>query len=222
MPPPAEQPPRYSSSSASSSSTGLDSYISEDYSTHLTPCPRYSPTANGTELVLDAQGQSEATSSSGHEFVYRSNNITINLGPNHLGTKNPVFSNHAVIEGHVTLTGDLKGISSVSLKVLHFLKSRESTRALTSCQKLEGKITNEFTERQLTAQIACVTTTILPSSSGVWSSSLPFAIPFPEYALGRQSRLPASLKTVQPLATSEVKYSLKATVVRKGLRRNNT
>lgn len=123
MPPPTEQPPSYSSTG--SSSARRDSYISQASSSRSYPSPQYSPTANRTELVLDTQSLAEATSASGNEYLYSCKNLSLNLGPNIWGTRNPVFGCNAVVEGLAVLTGDLKTISSITLKVYYlyiFLK----------------------------------------------------------------------------------------------------
>lgn len=91
--------------------------------------------------------------------------------------------------------------------------------------QLGGRVQNTFTERGLVSGAANVdivsTSTTLSPSTGQWAFEHHFSMPIPSYAMGRHTLLPPSYMLYQPGVTSEIKYWIKATVVRKGFRRND-
>ena len=83
------------------------------------PSPQYSPQAGRSELVLDSLSTITATATnvSNQDYVYCTKSLSINLGPKIWGTSAPSYGGGAVVEGTALLSGDLKHVSSVSLKV---------------------------------------------------------------------------------------------------------
>ena len=121
MPPaPVDQPPSYSfTAGSSSSSIRRDSYISNAGSSRSHPSPQYSPTAARTELVIDTQTLADSPNISNQEYVYSCKNLELNLGPKIWGTSVPSFGSNGVIEGRISLSGDLKSVASIALKVIY-------------------------------------------------------------------------------------------------------
>lgn len=219
-----DEPPSYSSGGSSSRADAHHPLFSSEVQTN--PSPEYSPSPGRSELVLNASALASSSSSSVQDYVYRCKNIDVNLGSNVWGTSQPSYGANGIIEGKITFTGDVRHVSTILLKVCCcvFLYFRPRVSPSIVLQ-LEGKVITTFTERGLvsgaaTNDIVHTEVELRPSPSGGWASSLPFEIPFPAYASGRQSRLAPTLITYQPGVTCEVKYSLKVTAVRKGLRLN--
>lgn len=79
------------------------------------PSPSYSPSPRASELVV--RSGSEATCLSSESYVYRSKHIAVNLGPKIWGTSIPVYGNNASVEGTLTLSGEVKGVTSICVKV---------------------------------------------------------------------------------------------------------
>ncbi|EJD05723.1 uncharacterized protein FOMMEDRAFT_145158 [Fomitiporia mediterranea MF3/22] len=181
------------------------SYAGSVYSRSTVASPEYSPSPRLTELVI--RSSSDASCISSQAYVFRSKHIIVNLGPKEWGTSIPVYGGGGIVAGTFSLSGDLRNVSSVIVK-------------------LEGSVTNTYTERGLVAGTSSVdilkhSTPLSAPIAGDWTNDQPISIPFPTYADGRQSRLPPSSIFYQPGVSCVVKYRLKITVIRKGFMRRN-
>lgn len=68
-------------------------------------------------MVLQTPTLSENGGPSSQYYIYRAKNIEIDLGPKIWGTSLPSYGRDGVVEGRVTLSGDLKHVSSIVLTV---------------------------------------------------------------------------------------------------------
>ncbi|KAH8117222.1 hypothetical protein DFH11DRAFT_1573802 [Phellopilus nigrolimitatus] len=175
------------------------SYVGSS-SSRLTPSPVYSPTPGQSEVLLRSSLDSSRTSP--QEYVYRTKNVELNLGPNVWGTSNPVFGSGTIVEGRAVLSGELKNISRIIIS-------------------LEGRIVNTYTERGMvsgvsTTEVLSASTTLKPSNSGNWTQEHCLL------ATVHNTCLPPSAVIYQPGVTCEVSYRVKLSVVRRGLRRNDS
>ncbi|KAL5511747.1 hypothetical protein ACEPAH_4965 [Sanghuangporus vaninii] len=170
------------------------------------PSPQYSPSPRASELII--RSGSEATCLSLDNYAYRSKHITVNLGPKIWGTSIPIYGNNASIDGTLSLSGDLRGVTAMYIKAV-----------------LQGAVTNTYTERGLITgsssvgvlETCCSFATLAPDE---WSDGRPFSITFPTAVVGRRNPLPPSAIIYLPGITCAVRYRLKVKLFRKGLRRN--
>ncbi|KAL5529317.1 hypothetical protein ACEPAG_5302 [Sanghuangporus baumii] len=186
-----DEPPSYARSTDSRSSI---------------PSPQYSPSPLASELII--RSGSEATCLSLENYTYRSKHITVNLGPKIWGTSIPIYGNNASVDGILSLSGDLRGVTAMYIK-------------------LEGTVTNTYTERGLITGSSSVDVLETCSSFATlapneWSEGRPFSITFPVTVVGKYNPLPPSAIMYHPGVTCAVRYRLKVKIFRKGLRRNES
>jgi hypothetical protein len=109
---PSDRPPAYSHSShhGSASSPSYSAVPDDSERTlHHSPVSSSSP---DTETIL-------SSAQSATEYVYGNKHIELNLGPKLWGTKSPSYGRGGVVEGQLTLVGDLTRVASVQIKVGH-------------------------------------------------------------------------------------------------------
>ena len=78
--------------------------------------PTYSRTPRNSEITVRS-GSDLDSCISPEEYIYCSKHLEVNLGPKVWGTKAPAFGLGANVDGSITLSGMLKKVSSIDIKV---------------------------------------------------------------------------------------------------------
>ena len=104
---PSDRPPAYSHRDSPFSPSYSAVPDDSERTLHHTPA---SPTSPNAETIL-------SFAQSATEFIYRNKHVELNLGPKLWGTKSPSYGLGGVVEGQLTLVGDLTRVASVQVKV---------------------------------------------------------------------------------------------------------
>ncbi|KAH9997521.1 hypothetical protein BJV77DRAFT_1156858 [Russula vinacea] len=142
-------------------------------------------------------------------FLYPSSHVTVSLGRRMWGLKQPVYGFNGIVHGFVQLSKECTHVVRVEVSLVGRLKVTASDRGLVSEHVNRRLVTSEVV-------LSC------PPHDGFTPTeeSFSFSIPFPSQVTDGTSPLPPSCAWVFSTFSTEVEYSVRVNVHRKGLRRH--
>ncbi|KZT41989.1 hypothetical protein SISSUDRAFT_140431 [Sistotremastrum suecicum HHB10207 ss-3] len=178
--------------------------------------PLYTPATESTSQLLPPpwdRTQSRETcsnSNSNTEYIYTSQDITLNLGPRVWPTHAAAYPLGGVVEGVIELP-NLKFVTRVDVKLVGVQTNCLTDRGLAIGQ----------TQREVANVSQNLFTATRDTESPSQQPRFEFSIPIPQYIQGGMEPLPPSFFAFHPRLTSEIKYVIKVDVSKKGLRRHS-
>jgi hypothetical protein len=203
---------------------------------HRHPYPE-SPVMLGSEGNLSVSSFPKSTPSDGlwsstSSFLYESSLVTVTLGRRIWGLKQPAYGFNGIVQGAIKLSRKCTHVVrvEVSVEIALFVPHVQSQLIdVVYILQLLGRVKVTLSDRGLISEQVnrnLLTSAIVLSCPprDVYTPTeecLPFVIPFPSHVAGGTSPLPPSCAWLSSTTFStEVEYSIRVDVHRKGLRRH--
>ncbi|KAI0721615.1 hypothetical protein C8T65DRAFT_630596 [Cerioporus squamosus] len=177
------------------------------------PAPLYSERPSTTERVLQTERHPTglAPAAQAQKHLYKSDHLEVRLHPPHWGLTLPAYGLGGTIDGIITFRKQCSHVLELSVSLQGVINTSASQHATVA---VPGVSRNVFLKKKIVLFQAP------QGQSATLKGEYPFALQFPHYVDGARDSLPPSYTVYQPGISTEIFYTFRVDISRKGLRRH--
>ncbi|EJF65713.1 hypothetical protein BD309DRAFT_879131 [Dichomitus squalens] len=177
------------------------------------PAPLYSERPSVSERVLQTErhptGLAPAVQEQKH--IYKTDHLEVRLHPPHWGLALPAYGLGGTIDGVINFCKSCSHVVELSVSLQGAINTSASQHATVAVPGVSRVVILKKKQVVFTAPA---------KQSATLKGEFPFAIQFPTYLDGQHDPLPPSYTVYQPGISTEIHYSFRVDISRKGMRRH--
>ncbi|TFK81690.1 hypothetical protein K466DRAFT_591078 [Polyporus arcularius HHB13444] len=177
------------------------------------PAPLYSERPSTSERILQTERHPTglAPAAQAQKHLYKSDHLEVRLHPPHWGLTLPAYGLGGTVDGLITFRKQCSHIVELSVSLQGVINTSASQHATVA---VPGVSRNVFLKKKIVLFAAP------QGQSATLTGEYPFALQFPHYIDGARDSLPPSYTVYQPGISTEIFYTFRVDICRKGLRRH--